>query len=79
MVDGVWFSNGVQFLNGFEQNGCDFVQISNGTDHSKTEPFKNQILKPSVFEWVRFSRPHCIRVLHEKSVRLKTTIADFLP
>ena len=37
MVDGVQFSNGVRFLNGFEQNARHFVQILNGQDHAKAE------------------------------------------
>ena len=39
MVDGVRFLNGVLFSNGFEQNGRHFVWISNGPDHSKSEPW----------------------------------------
>ena len=43
-----------------------------GSEHSKTEPFENRILKCSVFEWirnsnVRYSSPHCI-LKHAKSV-----------
>ena len=37
MVECVRFSNGVQFSNGFEQNGCHLVRISNDPDHSKSE------------------------------------------
>ena len=67
---GFWMVGGIRWVNGFEQNACHFVWISNGLEQNgcrfvrisnapedlKTDPFKNRILKRSVFEWVLFSR-----------------------
>ena len=70
-------------MNGF-QNGHHFVQFLYSPDHSKTElfgrqlvfkPFKNQILKHSVFKWVWFSSGFGIQAFSIKASMYPALVA----
>ena len=58
---------------------------SNGSERSKTEPFKIRTVKRSVFEWVRFSSvrnssPHCIcsnHITSEQFCLFRSTFTHF--